>query len=73
MLKKSKYCFFRIVKRTYEDNSFVFIIQYKSITKKRKKWKEVIYPFDSIEAANREIDAQIRIDNPKKVIKEEII
>jgi hypothetical protein len=61
------------VKRTYEDNSFVFIIQYKSITKKRKKWKEVIYPFDSIEAANREIDAQIRIDNPKKVIKEEII
>ena len=73
MLKKSKYCFFRIVKRTYKDNSFVFIIQYKSITKKRKKWKEVIYPFDSIEAANREIDAQIRIDNPKKVIKEEII
>ena len=73
MLKKSKYCFFRIVKRTYEDNSFVFIIQYKSITKKRKKWKEVIYPFDSIEAANREINAQIRIDNPKKVIKEEII
>jgi hypothetical protein len=61
------------VKRTYKDNSFVFIIQYKSITKKRKKWKEVIYPFDSIEAANREIDAQIRIDNPKKVIKEEII
>ena len=73
MLKKSKYCFFRIVKRTYKDNSFVFIIQYKSITKKRKKWKEVIYPFDSIEGANREIDAQIRIDNPKKVIKEEII
>jgi hypothetical protein len=51
----------------------MFIVQYKSKTKKYKKWKEEIYPFDSIEPAERRIEEQIKIDTPKKVLKEEIL
>lgn len=73
MIKESKKYFLRIVKRTYEDNSFKFIVQYKSKEMKNTEWEDELYPYDSLEDAEEYVTIQIKIDSPKKVINEEIL
>ena len=73
MKKESKSYFFRIVKRTYEDNSFKFFVQRKSKEMENTEWEEEPYPYDKLVAAEAVIEVQIKLDTPKKVINEKVI